>query len=560
MLQRRQLFQFAGAAAVAAAGGAAWKYYKSPRSSLVAGGSFRHYPFDPVALDNFKQKLFIPVDSGPFGVLDVAGPLKIRATSASFTFLPRSESPFLLYQTEQAGKAYQNPILHIESGARFTASLSNELREPTIIHWHGLHTPAAMDGHPSSTIGPGGRYEYDFMVRNRGGTYWYHTHAHNLTAKQAYNGLASFFFVDDDDQRKLSKALDLQLGVTDLPLVVQDKQFDLQGKLVYKPNMHEAMMGWLGDVQLANLTPNAVQTVAPRTYRLRLLNGSNARIYRLAFVKGNTPLNFTVIGTDGGLIERPETVTEAFFAPGERLDVLIDAGQAQPGEAIFLKSLAFDAMENEGSAGGGTTTGSMGGMGGMGEDRRSGMGQMMSGMSSSRLPLGQAFNVLKLEVGSGERIVPQMPAKLSVVKPIDIAGAAERKVEISMGQMRFLINGRTFKMDEIAFDVKRGAVEIWNISNPAIGIPHPMHIHGFSFQVLERLGSPSQVSATARFGKGRTVSDLGWKDTVLVWPGETVRIEIDFTHDFPGDQTYVFHCHNLEHEDAGMMINFRVST
>ena len=546
MLQRRQLFQFAGLAAAAAAGGAAWMYYGSPRSSAVAGGPFRHYPFDPVALDNFKQKLFIPVGSGPFGVLDVVGPLKIRATSASFALMPGRESPFLLYQTEQAGKAYQNPILRVESGARFTASLHNELPEPTIIHWHGLHTPAAMDGHPSSTIAPGARYDYDFDVRNRGGTYWYHTHAHNLTAKQAYNGLASFFLVDDDDQRSVNKALDLQLGVTDLPLVIQDKQFDAQGKLLYKPGMHEAMMGWLGDIVLANLTPNAVQTVTPRIYRLRLLNGSNARVYRLAFVKGDTPLNFTVIGTDGGLIERPETVTEAFFAPGERLDVLIDAGQAQPGEVIFLKSLAFDAMENEGTAGGAT------GMAGMG------MGQMMGGMSSSRLPLGQAFNVLKLLVVKGERLVLKLPSALSVVKPIDIAGAAERKVELSMGQMRFLINGRTFKMDEIAFDVKRGAVEIWNISNPAIGMPHPMHIHGFSFQVLERVGSPPQVAATARFGKGRAVSDLGWKDTVLVWPGETVRIAIDFTHDYPGSQIYVFHCHNLEHEDAGMMINFRV--
>ena len=128
----------------------------------------------------------------------------------------------------------------------------------------------------------------------------------------------------------------------------------------------------------------------------------------------------------------------------------------------------------------------------------------------------------------------------------------------SMRGMRFLINGLTFRMDEIAFDVKRGAVEIWRISNPAVGMPHPMHIHGFSFQVLERSSSPPQWAAAVRFGKGRAVSDLGWKDTVLVWPGETVRIAIDFAHDFPGRQTCDFHCHNLEHEDAGMMINFRV--
>ena len=302
------------------------------------------------------------------------------------------------------------------------------------------------------------------------------------------------------------------------------------------------MMGWLGDIVLANLTPNAVQAVTPRTYRLRILNGSNARIYRLAFVMVNTPLNFTVIGTDGGLIERPEPVTEAFLAPGERLDVLFDAGQAPPGADIFLKSLAFDAMENEGTAGG------MGGMAGM----------KMGGMTSSRLPLGMAFNVLKLSVVAGERVVAKLPATLSQATTIRTEGAVSRKIELSMGHMQFLINGLTFRMDEIAFDVKRGAVEIWHITNQAMGMPHPMHLHGFSFQVLERLNSPAQLSGLARFGKGRTVSDLGWKDTVLVWPGETVRIAIDFTHDFPGDQTYLFHCHNLEHEDGGMMINFRV--
>ena len=563
MLTRRQLL--AGEVAVAGAGGAAWLYFRSRpwrrsgRSQALAGGPFRHYPFDPVAAENFQQKLFIPVASGPFGVLDVVAPLKIRATAASFPLLPgpasQAPSPFLLYQTEHAGQAYQNPILRIQSGAKFSASLDNALTEPTIIHWHGLHTPARMDGHPRDTIAPGARYDYDFTVSNRGGTYWYHTHAHGLTAKQAYNGLASFFLVDDDDQRKLAKALDLRLGVTDIPLVIQDKQFDAQGKLLYRPNAHESMMGWLGDIVLANLTPNAVHTVTPRTYRLRLLNGSNARIYRLAFVKGDTALPFTVIGTDGGLIGKPEPVAEAFLAPGERLDVLFDVGQAEVGDAVFLRSLAFDPMENEGAAGG---MGGVGGMGGMGSQGHQGMGQMMAGMGSSRLPLGAPFNVLKLSVTAGARDVTTLPTVLSEIRPIRTEGALERQIELSMEHMRFLINGFTFRMDEIAFDVKRGAVEIWRISNPKVGMPHPMHIHGFSFQVLERLDSPPQLAATARFGKGRTVSDLGWKDTVLVWPGETVRIAIDFAHDVPGDQTYLFHCHNLEHEDAGMMINFRV--
>ncbi len=546
-MQRRQMFQIAGVAAVAGAGGVGWLYYGSRRFARLAGGRFRPYPFDPVAAENFQQKLFVPGASGPFGVLDVNGPLKIRATATSFSLLPGKESPFMLYQTEHAGKAFQNPILRIESGTKFTASLDNALKEPTLIHWHGLHVPANMDGHPVNTLAPAARYNYDFTVRNRSGTYWYHTHSHGLTASQAYFGLASFFLVDDDDERKLTKALDLKLGATDLPLVIQDKQFDPQGKLRYRPDAHEAMMGWLGDIVLANLTPNAVQSVTPRTYRLRMLNGSNARIYRLALVKGGTVLNFTVIGTDGGLIERPETVSEAFLAPGERLDVLFDAGQAQPGDDVFLKSMAFDPMENEGS-------GAMGGMGGM----NMGGGQMMGGMGSSRLPPGMAFNVLKLSVVAGERIIAKLPETLSQIKAIGIEGAPERKIELSMGHMRFLINGLSFRMDEISFEVKRGAVEIWRINNPAVGMPHPMHLHGFSFQVIERLNSPAQLSATARFSKGRTVSDFGWKDTVLIWPGETVRIAIEFAHDFPGDQTYLFHCHNLEHADAGMMINYRV--
>ena len=104
MLNRRALFQFAGVAAVAGVGAAAWMVYGSRGSQGLAGGPFRHYPFDPVASANFQQKLFVPVASGPFGVLDVVGPLKLRATAASFTLLPGCESPFLLYQTEHAGQ------------------------------------------------------------------------------------------------------------------------------------------------------------------------------------------------------------------------------------------------------------------------------------------------------------------------------------------------------------------------------------------------------------------------------------------------------------------------
>jgi blue copper oxidase len=494
---------------------------------------FKPYSMNPVDAINFQQKLFIPIASGPFGVLDVAGPLRMRATIAKFSILPKLESPFLLYQTEQDGKAFQNPIFRVQRGKKFSLVFDNELLEPTIIHWHGLHTPAAMDGHPSTSIRSGARFIYDFVVRNRGGTYWYHTHAHNLTSKQAYNGLASFFLVEDDDQKRLSKSLDLTLGETDIPIVIQDKQFDAQGKLRYEPNPHESMMGWLGDIVVANLTPNAVLNVTRRIYRFRLLNGSNARPYRLAFIAAERRLNFMLIGSDGGLLEQAETETEVFISPGERIDILFDAGQVLSGAEVFLKSLPFDPMENEGMSG-------------------------MGAMSSSRLPLGMAFNVLKLVVLDGARQEGKVSNPLSVVTPIRIEEGVARKIDLSMKGMKFLINGLSFQMNEIAFEVKRGSVEIWSINNPAVGMPHPMHMHGFSFQVIDRTNSPKQVVDLSRFGKGRIATDLGWKDTVLVWPGETVRIAIDFSHDFVGDQIYLFHCHNLEHEDGGMMINFRV--
>jgi suppressor of ftsI/bilirubin oxidase len=86
-----------------------------------------------------------------------------------------------------------------------------------------------------------------------------------------------------------------------------------------------------------------------------------------------------------------------------------------------------------------------------------------------------------------------------------------------------------------------------------------MHIHGFQYRVLSRAGSPEQVKRLALDENGLTVADLGWKDTVLCWPGETVRIVTDFTHPFLGDQVYMVHCHNLEHEDGGMMLNLKVA-
>ena len=150
-----------------------------------------------------------------------------------------------------------------------------------------------------------------------------------------------------------------------------------------------------------------------------------------------------------------------------------------------------------------------------------------------------------------------MPARLSALAPLDIAGVQPRRIKLSMGHMQWLINGQRFEPHAAAFEVQR-AVEVWDIENAERSMIHPMHLHGFSFQVLGRSNSPAALGPLATAGGGRTVSDLGWKDTVLVWPAETVRIAVDFRQAFPGAQDFLFHCHNLEHEDADMMVNYRI--
>ena len=500
------------------------------------------------ATQNAKRHtpLFLPGSSGPLGILDMSdAPLTLNARSTTLPLIQDKQSPFLVYEAQYGGKDYKTPTIRIRRGNRFNARLQNDLDQPTIIHWHGLHLPGVMDGHPRTTIAAGAYYDYAFTVTNRGGMYWYHTHAHNLTAKQAYWGLAGIFMVEDDDEAALRIALKLEPGQTELSLLIQDKQFNSAGELVYAGNsMQQSMMGQLGDTILVNLTPQPQLDIANRLYRFRVLNGSNSRIYKLSFFQNGKMLPYAIIGTDAGLLDRPYTVQQMFLAPAERMDILFDASQFRTGDEVFLKSLAFDAMHNE----------MMSGMSGM-----SGMGGMMGGMGGSGLAPGAEFEIMKLVVTSQGPAAPSVPpGKLSTIARIDTRGATVRHIGLSMQRMRWLINGENFDMDRYPIQSRSNTVELWDIQNAEMSMPHPMHMHGFSFQVVERRNSPRQLRELAQDASGRLVTDLGWKDTILVWPGETVRIAIDFTNAYTGDQIYLFHCHNLEHEDQGMMINHRV--
>jgi suppressor of ftsI/bilirubin oxidase len=494
--------------------------------------------------------LRLPSDNGLLGVFEPAAPFTLTAHETNHSIVPGKTTRLWVYKVDAGGKTFINPIIKIKKGDYLNTTMRNELPEPTITHWHGLHVDFKNDGHPSYQIAQGDEYPYDFQVQNRAATYWYHTHAHQRTAYQAYFGLASYFIVEDDEDINLATKLDLNFGQTDIPLIIQDKTFSSTGNLIYnQTQMMGSMSGFLGNTILTNLTSNPYLNVSSRTYRFRILNGSNARIYRLAFVKGFTQMPFTIIGNDGGLLEQPYKVSEVFLAPGERVDVLLDLSKSRYGETIWFKNLSFNTM-NMGMTGGGMMGGGMMG------------GGMMGGSS---LPQGSQFSILKINVTKRILYDKKVPAFLSDISPIDTRGARVRTFNLSFSAMRWLINGLSFNMDQVPVKVSRGSTEIWEIKNRygsggmgMMSMPHPMHIHGFQFQVLQRINSPLQVRRLAINAQGLLPTDMGFKDTVLVWPGETVRIAVDFSHNFPGTQRYLLHCHILEHEDNGMMMNYEV--
>ena len=197
-------------------------------------------------------------------------------------------------------ESYLGPTLRLQKGQKVRIRFTNALAEPSIVHWHGLDMPSAMDGHPHSVIDPQHDFIYEFEVTNRAGTYWYHPHPHNRTGPQVYNGLAGLLLVSDAEER----ALNLPGGAEEILCVLQDRSFDAGNQLVYvSGGMMEHAQGFLGDRVLVNGMERPSLALATRAYRLRLLNGSNARIYKLAWSDG-TPL--TVIGTDGGLLRAPD--------------------------------------------------------------------------------------------------------------------------------------------------------------------------------------------------------------------------------------------------------------
>ena len=411
--------------------------------------------------------------------------------------------------------SHLGPILNLRRGQELVVRLSNQLGEPHCTHWHGLDVPADMDGHPLDGYASGTSRTYAFEIENRAGSYWYHPHTDMLTAEQVYKGMAGLLLVSDAEEQ----ALALPRGAYDVPLVLQDYNFDASNQFLYTTT---GMIGFLGNTMVVNGWPNAVLPVATRVYRFRVYNGSQSRIYKLVWDDG-TPL--VVIGSDGGLLAAPRTYPYVMLSPGERVELWADFRNKPLGAQIRLRSLAF--------FGAGGTNG------------------------SSQLDL------LTLSVASQQPETLVLPTTLSSITPYDPLAAINAgnprtfAISFDMAGGSFLLNGASFQGSAVAANeiVKRDTLEIIRITNTAgpLTVAHPIHFHGRQFQVLDRTNVSGNAANYAAVKDG--YQDEGWKDTVMLMPGEEIRILMRYTRH---TGLFVYHCHNLVHEDMGMMRNLRI--
>jgi FtsP/CotA-like multicopper oxidase with cupredoxin domain len=377
---------------------------------------------------------------------------------------------------------FPGPTFRANSGDAASVLLTNGLTEETTVHWHGMIVPPNADGHPRDAVVPGASYSYQFAIAQRACLNWYHPHPHMMTGEQVALGLAGAFIVNDSEE----VALGLPSGAYEMPLIIRDAKFDSSGNLTYTAKSS----GFLGDTPLVNGTRDPKLDVDTAIYRFRVLCGSNARLFKLALSNGAP---FTLIGNDGGLLETAATVGQIEFSPGERLDLLVDFRGLAVGTKVMLKDL------------------------------------------------NSGWNLLEFNVTRQIAVAGSLPTgTLSSITPL--ANQVVTREFSFDGMSR--INGKVYDINRIDFQVPLGQTELWRFKTGG-NAPHPVHVHGASFQVQSRSGGRGVLFPWER----------GWKDTVLLQDGETVEVLIRFDA-YRG--LYLMHCHKLEHEDMGMMANFEV--
>ena len=419
----------------------------------------------------------------------------------SMAYVPGKQTATFAYNGNILG-----PTLLMNKGDEVVINVTNQLGEPTTTHWHGIHLPAIMDGGPHQIINDGDTWQARFTIMNEEATFWYHPHLDGKTAEHVYHGLAGLLIVKDP---RSEFALPDRYGTDDIPLIIQDKIFNADGSFNY-PGTRS---GVKGDRFLVNGAVTPVFNAPAQFVRFRLLNGSNARIYNFGFSDNR---QFHQIGTDGGLLERPVPLTRLRLSTGERAEILVDFS-GEENSQVRLVSYSSE-LDN------------------------------INPFWNSNALDGSTFEIMTIDVQAATAIpTTALPASLASIDRLQEGQAVRTRLfELEMGfSGPMKINGQSMDMNRIDQTITVNNTEIWEITNNS-DMPHPFHVHDIQFLILTRDGSPPSEN------------ESGWKDTVLVMPRKTVRFIARFSDFVDPVNPYMFHCHILEHEDAGMMGQFVV--
>ena len=402
------------------------------------------------------------------------------------------------------------PVLRFRRGDRVEMIVENALDAPTTVHWHGLLVPGEADGGPQGRIAPGSTWRPTLLIDQPAATLWYHPHPHHDTARQIYMGLAGLIIVDDGNDLGLPH----DFGVDDLPIIIQDRAFGTDGSLDYDADELGVVYGVRGDTIIVNGAIAPAARVPAGFVRLRLLNAANAQNFELRFRDGRT---FHIIASDGGYLQQPVPMSELRISPAERFEVLVDFSD---GKGAVLET---------------------------GPDRAMGIfGAISDSGTNDYVP------VMRFEPMAAAAVVRRLPSRLIEPEAANPESAVQRRQFVLnngvCGQkMRMSgqpdipaivgINGRTHDPSRIDVETKLGTTEIWEITS--VGMPHPFHVHGAMFRILslDDKRPPDHLA--------------GWKDVVLV-EGEA-KLLVKFTKPATREHPFMYHCHVLEHEDAGMM-------
>jgi len=428
--------------------------------------------------------------------------------------------------TMGANGALLGPTLIMTKGDNVNITVNNQLTDTTTIHWHGMHVAPENDGGPHSIILPGETWNPQFTVMDKAGLNWYHPHLHMQTDRHVSKGIAGLIIVRDAEESGLN--LPSTYGVDEFPIVMQTKGFDASGQILVHTELDTSAM--------VNGTVDAFTDFPAQVIRLRVLNGSSQRVMEFGFSDNRS---FSLIGTDGGLLSAPLTNTRYRMAPGQRADILVDLTTSL-GQNFQLMSYASELPNAIYGA-------SQPGMG-------AGATSSLVGYTSNPLN-GADYQLLDINVTSptvGPVLV--IPSTLASFTPIAEASAnITRSLTFTsagaMGDLEgpFLINGSTFDMETINYNIPLDNIEIWSITNQT-PIAHPFHIHDIQFFILDINGNPPPPELQ------------GYNDVILV-PGGMGNIRfIAKFDDFANDTIpFMYHCHMLTHEDMGMMGQFLVT-